>query len=120
MKRIPLLLALLAAASSTLSQAQKVNPSGFTYEEIHSGNGMTALDFDAAGRMFVCEKQGRVLVFIPNRKGGYEAPVVFADLRKDINPDNESGLLGIAIDPRFSTNRFLFPRMVTARTASPG
>ena len=69
---------------------------------------MTAIDFDAGGRMFVCEKQGRVLVFNRNRKGGYDAPAVFADFRREVNPEGESGLLGIALDPNFSNNRFLY------------
>ena len=98
----------LAAASFSLGASPKFNTPGFSHEEIHSGNGMTALDFDSAGRMFVCEKQGRVLIFNPDRKGGFESPGVFADLRNEVNPENESGLLGIALDPRFATNHFLY------------
>lgn len=102
------LAALSLAASCPLAQAQKISPPGFRYEQIHSGNGMTALDFDSAGRMFVCEKQGRVLVFNPDRKGGFETATVFADFRNEVNPENESGLLGIALDPKFATNHHLY------------
>jgi len=108
MKPVHLFLALSAASFCSLARAQKIAPPGFSHEVIYSGNGMTALDFDAAGRMFVCEKQGRVLVFKPDGKGGFEAPAVFADLRKEVNPDNESGLLGITLDPKFASNRYLY------------
>lgn len=40
--------------------------SGFVDEEVYRGNGMISLRFDAAGRMWVIEKQGRILVFEPN------------------------------------------------------
>ena len=108
MKRIAFLLTLLSVSTFVPARAQKIGPADFTYEEIYSGNGMTAIDFDATGRMFVCEKQGRVLVFGPDGKGGFAAPTVFADLRAEVNPDNESGLLGIAIDPRFAINRYIY------------
>ncbi|MEO5915972.1 MAG: PQQ-dependent sugar dehydrogenase [Luteolibacter sp.] len=108
MKRAPRLLAFAILASAPGAHAQKISAAGFSYEQIHSGNGMTALDFDSSGRMFVCEKQGRVLVFNPDGKGGFKAPGVFADFRKEVNPDGESGLLGIAVDPQFTTNHFLY------------
>ncbi|HEY1121691.1 MAG TPA: PQQ-dependent sugar dehydrogenase, partial [Haloferula sp.] len=81
---------------------------GFKYEELHSGNGMTAIDFDSEGRMFVCEKWGRVLVFEPKGKGDFEKPEVFADFRDQVNPEGESGLLGLALDPGFAKNHYLY------------
>ena len=39
---------------------------GFVDEEVYAGNGMITVRFDAAGRLWVIEKQGRVLVFQPN------------------------------------------------------
>ena len=38
---------------------------GFVYEDIYRGHGMTAIDFDPTGAMYVCEKMGRVLLFEP-------------------------------------------------------
>ena len=68
MKRPYFLLALAAATLVSSAKEEKINIPGFQYEKLYSGNGMTALDFDSAGRMFVCEKQGRVLVFNPDKK----------------------------------------------------
>ncbi len=108
MNRALLLTFLVASPLLAARQEEKISVSGFEYEELHSGNGMTALEFDGAGRMFVCEKRGSVLLFNPDKKGGFTKPVVFADFHDKVNPDNESGLLGIAIDPQFSRNHFLY------------
>ncbi len=96
------------AAALGLARGQEVRVPGFRYELIHSGNGMTAMDFDPAGRLFVCEKQGRVLVLEPDGAGSYKPPVEFADLRDEVNPEGESGLLGIALDPGFAGNRHVY------------
>lgn len=104
-----LIAAFFCATAMTFScQAQKFSVPGFTYETLYSGNGMTAIDFDNTGRMYVCEKQGRVLMFEPNGRGDYNEPVVLLDIVSKVNPDNESGLLGIAIDPNFATNRLMY------------
>jgi glucose/arabinose dehydrogenase len=109
MKSPLLLMALLALPlAARAGDDKKPTLPGFKYEELHSGNGMTALDFDSAGRMFVCEKWGRVLVFQPKGKGDFEKPEVFADFRDKVNPEGESGLLGIALDPGFAKNRYLY------------
>ena len=108
MKRPYFLLALAASTLVSSAKEEKINVPGFQYEKLYSGNGMTALDFDSAGRMFVCEKQGRVLVFNPDKKGAFEGPKVFADFHDQVNPDGESGLLGIAIDPLFAKNHYLY------------
>jgi glucose/arabinose dehydrogenase len=106
----PFLLITLFALPLTIRAGDDKKPTlpGFKYEEIHSGNGMTAIDFDSEGRMFVCEKWGRVLVFQPKGKGGFEKPEVFADFRDKVNPEGESGLLGIAFDPGFAKNHYLY------------
>ncbi len=106
MKFLPLCLAFGTAAS--LVHAQQIQTPGYKIEVLHTGNGMTALDFDTTGRMYACEKQGRVLVFQPDHKGGFSAPEVFADFHTNVNPEGESGLLGIALDPQFPTNHFLY------------
>lgn len=107
--RSALLIVLLASTPAFAGrQDEKPVVPGFEYEELHSGNGMTAIDFDNEGRMYVCEKRGSVLVFNPDKKGGFKKPAVFADFHEQVNPDGESGLLGIAIDPQFSKNRFLY------------
>lgn len=82
--------------------------SHYTADIIHSGNGVTVLRFDPAGRLFAGEKQGRVLVFQPDGSGGYLSATVFADLTTAVDHDGESGLLGMAIDPAFLSTRYLY------------
>lgn len=40
--------------------------------------------------------------------GPFLAPKIFADLRGQVNADGERGLLGLALDPDFSNNRYLY------------
>ncbi|MBS0659792.1 MAG: PQQ-dependent sugar dehydrogenase [Verrucomicrobia bacterium] len=61
-----LLGAALAAVASVLTAAPTFTVPGFVDEEVYRGNGMITARFDAAGRMWVTEKQGRILRFTPN------------------------------------------------------
>lgn len=40
--------------------------------------------------------------------GPFLAPKIFADIRSQVNADGERGLLGMALDPDFSNNRYLY------------
>lgn len=82
--------------------------SNFAVDSIQSGNGKTKVAFDAVGRMYVAEKQGRVLLFDPNGSGGFQAPSVLLDITASVDPNQESGLLGFEIDPDHSNNRFIY------------
>ena len=95
------------AAQAPADDKTSILAPGFVYEDIYKGNGMISLDFDPTGAMYVTEKQGRVLLFEPKGKD-FKDPVVILDIRTLVNPDNESGLLGIAIDPQFSTNHYVY------------
>ncbi|MGH8047338.1 MAG: glycosyl hydrolase [Chthoniobacterales bacterium] len=60
---------LLLALASFAGIAQAVptfSGGGFVDETLYQGNGLTAVQFDFAGRMWVTEKRGRILVFTPN------------------------------------------------------
>src|SRR5271163_4297553 len=73
-------------------------PPGFVYEDVYVGHGMTSIDFDPAGNLYVCEKLGRVLLFQP--KGhDFKDPIVLIDIKDKVFTNRECGLLGIAIDP---------------------
>jgi len=72
----PVLLALAAAIAPTILPllptaiaAPTFSVPGFVDETVYQGNGMISMRFDTAGRLWVCEKQGRVLVFEPNPGG---------------------------------------------------
>jgi glucose/arabinose dehydrogenase len=92
---------LLLIVTSTLS-AQTV-PSGFTSANIATGLASpTAMTFAPDGRLFVCEKAGAVRV-IKN-----DTLLARPFLSVTVNHDGERGLLGIACDPDFATNQFVY------------
>ncbi len=62
----------------------------------------TAMQFAPDGRLFVCEQIGRLRVV----KAGVLEPTPFVTLAAD--SAGERGLLGVAFDPDFSTNQFLY------------
>ncbi len=80
----------------------------FTTDFIDSGAGRTKIEFDPAGRLYLAEKRGRVLQYAPNGSGGFLAPAVLLDIQADVDFESEGGLLGMALDPDFPVNRFLY------------
>ncbi len=85
-------------------------PADFVSDMVYaSPNGVTALEFDHQGRLLVAEKQGRLMLFQPNGSGGFVTPpTVFADVVAQVVPTFESGLLGLALDPDYANNRYLY------------
>ncbi len=78
-------------------------PSGFTETTIASGlSGPTAVTRAPDGRFFVCEEGGRVRIV----KNNALLPTPFITL--STSTDGERGVLGIAFDPDFATNRFVY------------
>jgi glucose/arabinose dehydrogenase len=78
-------------------------PSGFTEKLIASGLASpTAMQFAPDGRLFVAEQGGRLRVI----KNGTLLATPFVSLT--VNASGERGLLGIAFDPNFATNRFVY------------
>jgi len=96
------------------AEAATFKPEGFVQETIHQGNGMISVRFDFAGRLWVCEKQGRVLVLSPTSPTTFGAPVVFADMVSQVNTNAESGMTGMTLDPDFQKNRHLYVLFATA------
>ena len=62
----------------------------------------TAMEFAPDGRLFVAEQSGHLRVI----KNGALLPEDFVTL--SVASNSERGLLGIAFDPNFSTNRFIY------------
>ncbi len=77
-------------------------PAGFTETSISGISKPTAMEIAPDGRIFVCEQNGSLRVI----KNGALLPAPFVTLTVD--PDGERGLLGIAFDPNFATNNFLY------------
>lgn len=77
-------------------------PTGFVETQISGLSGPTAMDFAPDGRLFVCLQGGNLRVI----KNGALLPTPFLTLTVDST--GERGLLGIAFDPNFATNNFLY------------
>ena len=79
-------------------------PAGFTETQLGSnvGGAPTAMAFAPDGRLFVCLQGGQLRVI----KNGALLATPFVSLTVDST--GERGLLGIAFDPNFSTNQFIY------------
>jgi glucose/arabinose dehydrogenase len=96
-------LSLLTWAFQALSAAAATVPSGFAESLVASGlSSPTAMQFAPDGRLFVCEQGGRLRVI----KNGALLPDPF--LTVTVNRAGERGLLGVAFDPNFASNRHVY------------
>lgn len=96
------LLILLTVASPLFAYATL--PSGFETEVLASGLTLpTAMTFSSDGRMFIAEKDGTVRLY----KNGALEPTPVIRLT-DINNYGDRGLIGIAADPNFAVNGYLY------------
>jgi glucose/arabinose dehydrogenase len=78
-------------------------PSGFTEAQIATGiSNPTAMEFAPDGRLFVCQQGGQLRVI----KNGALLPTPF--LTVVVNSTGERGLLGVAFDPNFASNQFVY------------
>jgi glucose/arabinose dehydrogenase/PKD repeat protein len=65
----------------------------------------TAVEFAPDGRVFVAEKSGLINVFDDIADG---TPTVFADLRTNVHGFWDRGLLGLALDPGFPADPYVY------------
>lgn len=78
-------------------------PANFSESLIASGlSNPTAMAFAPDGRIFVCQQNGQLRVV----SGGALLPTPFVSLTVDSN--GERGLLGVAFDPNYATNSFVY------------
>jgi glucose/arabinose dehydrogenase len=77
-------------------------PEGFTETAISGLSNPTAMQIAPDGRIFVCQQGGALRVI----KNGILLSTPFVTLT--VNSSGERGLLGIAFDPNFATNNFLY------------
>src|SRR5918999_6315298 len=100
LRSLVLALLLLVAVPSG---ASALVPAGFQESIVWSGlTAPTAVEFAPDGRVFVAEKRGRVLEFDSLAD---PTPSVYADLSTAVHDFWDRGLLGLAIDPGFTTGR---------------
>lgn len=80
-------------------------PPGFAEDILASGfQAATAIDFAPDGRLFVTEKQGTVWIV----RDGVKLGTPFLDLRDEVHNAGDKGLLGIALDPNFASNGWVY------------
>ena len=75
---------------------------GFVETQISGVFNATAIALHPDGRIFVCQQTGELRVI----KNGAVLPTPFMTLT--VNSDGERGLLGVAFDPNYATNRFVY------------
>jgi glucose/arabinose dehydrogenase/PKD repeat protein len=81
-------------------------PAGFQEQIVFSGlTQPTAVRFADDGRVFVAEKSGLIKVF-DNLTD--TTPTIFADLRTKVHNFWDRGLLGLALDPGFPANPWVY------------
>ena len=97
-------IAVLLALPATGNAAEV--PERFEEEVVFSGlTQPTAVRFSPDGRVFVAEKSGLIKVFSDLDDS---TPTVFADLRTEVHNFWDRGLLGLALDPDFPADPYVY------------
>lgn len=109
-KRRWIVLVVSAIALGSFPVRAATLPAGFTEAQFGSnlGGSPTAMAFAPDGRLFVCLQGGQLRVI----KNGALLPTPFVSL--SVNSSGERGLLGIAFDPNFSVNQFVYVYYTTS------
>ena len=102
MKRFLCTTAFILVAWAGVSVRAATLPAGFTETIISGIASPTAMQIAPDGRIFVCEQGGRLRVI----KNGAVLPTPFVTI--SVDPAGERGLLGIAFDPLFAQNNFVY------------
>ncbi|HEX5915380.1 MAG TPA: PQQ-dependent sugar dehydrogenase, partial [Rubrobacter sp.] len=115
-----LLCALLASVAAVLAfsadsaQGAATLPPNFTRSQVVGGLASpTAMDFAPDGRLFVAEQRGTLRVV---KAGGKLA--AFLDISGRVDSEGERGLLGIAFDPSFSNNHYVYLKYTRRATGT--
>jgi glucose/arabinose dehydrogenase len=88
---------------SSLSSSAQTFPAGFSRVLVANGlSAPTAMAFAPDGRIFVAQQNGTIRII----KNGSLLPTPFLQLT--VNTAGERGLIGIALDPNFSSNQFVY------------
>jgi len=94
----------LASAVVVANPAYAAVPAGFSDDLVTTVGGPTALTFTPDGRMLVTTQAGAVRVV----QNGSLVAAPAVDLASRICTTSERGLLGVAVDPAFTSNGFVF------------
>lgn len=102
--------------------AQTFSDPGFVSETVIQVDpyGPTGFVFLPDGRMLLWEKAGVILMVKPDAAPGtYVITGTFADVSSHVNRYWDRGLLGVAVDPGFATNGYVYLAYVFENTADP-
>ena len=98
--------ALLLCGAVCVAEAQPVVPSGFVDELVATVGGPTAITFTPDGRLLVTRQSGSLRVVTA---AGTLLPTPALTLSSSqICTNFERGLLGVAVDPAFTANRYVY------------
>src|SRR5262245_28926913 len=97
-----LILVLIICGLSALEISAATLPAGFSETSIGGIASPTAMDIAPDGRIFVCQQGGSLRVI----KNGALLSTPFMTLTVDSS--GERGLLGVAFDPNFASNNFIY------------
>jgi glucose/arabinose dehydrogenase len=92
----------LLAFTTTLAAGAATLPAGFSETVISGLSNPTAMAMAPDGRIFVCQQGGALRVVKNN------AVLATPFITLTVNSTGERGLLGVALDPDFLTNRFVY------------
>jgi glucose/arabinose dehydrogenase len=94
---------LFVAGLLSLPAVSQVFPTGFSRVQVASGiSNPTVMAFAPDGRIFVAQQNGALRVI----KNGALLATPFIQI--SVNSSGERGLIGIALDPNFATNQFIY------------
>jgi glucose/arabinose dehydrogenase len=94
---------MLLALGARASLSAATLPGGFTEALVASGlSNPTAMQFAPDGRLFVAQQGGALRVI----KNGALLATPFVSL--SVDPSGERGLLGVAFDPNFASNQYVY------------
>lgn len=104
--RVVLCLSFVAAGvlGVTARPAGAVVPTGFVDELVTSIGSPTALAFTPDGRLLITTQGGTVRVV----RNGSLLPAPAVDISARVCSNSERGLLGVAVDPQFTSNGYVF------------
>jgi hypothetical protein len=103
---LAILLFALSALSAPGTSSATTLPPNFQETTVVSGlTAGTAFRFAPDGRLFVAEQSGLIKVFDSISD---TTPTIFADLRTKVHNFWDRGLLGLALDPNFATDPYVY------------
>ncbi len=90
-------------------------PAGFTQDIVAAGlSNPTAFAFLPDGRILIAQKSGIVRIW----KNGTVLSTPFLDIRSQVNDYTDRGLIGLAVDPNFSSNGHVYVLYVYEHNAT--